>query len=78
VEQRAVGPVRWEPAVQAAVLDILGKRDEAERRWKKIADRVAGKPWQWPLTVTRDILGDLLPPDSSLFEYVDKQASESR
>lgn len=75
LELRAIGPVRWEPAVQAAVLDVLGERDEAARRWKQVARLLAGKPWQWPLTLTRNILGDLLPPDSGLFQYVKPEES---
>lgn len=66
------GPVHWIPVLQAALYDQMGRRRDAVPLWRQVRCEIAGRPYAWALTRTRDILGDLLPASSQLFDMIEE------
>jgi tetratricopeptide (TPR) repeat protein len=64
------GPVHWVPVLRAVLYDQIGRPDDAAPFWRRVRREIAGKPYAWVLTHTRNILGDLLPPSSQLFDIL--------
>jgi tetratricopeptide (TPR) repeat protein len=62
------GPVHWIPVLRAVLYDQIGRPRDAAPFWRRVQREIAGKPYAWVLTRTHDILGDLLPPSSQLFD----------
>ena len=62
------GPVHWIPVLRAVLYDQIGRSRDAAPFWRRVQREIAGKPYAWVLTRTHDILGDLLPPSSQLFD----------
>lgn len=64
------GPVHWVPVLRAVLYDQIGRPRDAAPFWRRVRREIAGKPYAWVLTRTRDIMGDLLPPSSQLFDML--------
>jgi tetratricopeptide (TPR) repeat protein len=66
------GPVRWIPVLRAVLYEQIGRPDDAAPFWRQVRREIAGRPpYAWVLTDTHNILGDLLPPSSQLFEMIE-------
>jgi tetratricopeptide (TPR) repeat protein len=65
------GPIRWVPVLRAVLYDQMGRQRDAAPFWRRVRSEVAGKPYDWVLRETRDILGELLPPSSQLFSTME-------
>jgi len=64
------GPVRWIPVLRAVLYDQIGRPRDAAPFWRRVRREIGDQPYAWALTKTHDILGDLLPPSSQLFEMI--------
>jgi tetratricopeptide (TPR) repeat protein len=66
------GPVRWIPVLRAVLYDQIGRPGDAAPFWRQVRREIAGRPpYAWVLTDTHNILGDLVPPSSQLFEMIE-------
>lgn len=72
VDGQEPGPVHWVPVLRAVLYDQIGRPGDAVSFWRRVRREIAGTPYAWVLIQTRDILGDLLPPSSQLFEMADE------
>lgn len=75
VDGQEPGPVHWVPVLRAALYDQIGRPGDAAPFWRQVRREIAGKPYAWALTETRDILGELLPPSSQLFDMIDETST---
>jgi tetratricopeptide (TPR) repeat protein len=66
------GPVHWIPVLRAVLYEQIGRPSDAALFWRQVRREIAGlPPYAWVLTDTHNILGDLLPPSSQLFEMIE-------
>ena len=63
-------PVHWVPVLRAVLYDQIGRQRDAAPFWRRVRKEIAGKPYDWVLRETHDILGELLPPSSQLFNMI--------
>jgi tetratricopeptide (TPR) repeat protein len=69
---RESGPVHWIPVLRAALYDHKGCPRDAALFWRGVQREIASKPYDWVLREAQDILGELLPPSSYLFDLLEK------
>jgi tetratricopeptide (TPR) repeat protein len=69
---RESGPMHWIPVLRAALYDHKGCPRDADPFWRGVQREIAGKPYDWVLREAQDILGELLPPSSYLFDLLEK------
>ncbi len=69
---RESGPVHWMPVLRAALYDHNGCPRDAAPFWRKVQRESVGKPYNWVPREAQDILGELLPPSSYLFDLLEK------
>jgi hypothetical protein len=70
LDGRESGPVHWIPVLRAVLYDQMGSPRDAAPFWRGVRREIAGKPHDWVLRETRDILGELLPASSQLFDLL--------
>jgi hypothetical protein len=51
--------------------DQISRQRDAAPFWRRARSEIVGKPYDWVLRETRDILGELLPPSSQLFNMIE-------
>ena len=66
------GPVRWIPVLQAVLYDQIGRPRDAAPFWRRVQREIVGKPYDWALRRAGDIMGELLPPSSQLFDMIEE------
>jgi hypothetical protein len=64
--------VRWNPVLRAVLYEQAGRTDEAAACWRSVEDKIVGQQDDWVLGEVRDVMGDLLPSSSRLFDLVRK------
>ncbi len=58
----------WSWVLQACIYDWLGQPRQSAPIWQNVKRQLSGTPRRWVLTHARDILGELLPKSSRLFD----------
>jgi len=66
------GPVRWIPVLRAVLYDQIGRPRDAAPFWRRVQREIVGKPYDWALRRAGDIMGELLPPSSQLFDMIEE------
>jgi hypothetical protein len=67
------GPISWITVLRAVLYDRMGQSQDAASLWRRVQCEIAGSPHAWVLTRTDDILGDLLPASSRLFDIIEEE-----
>ena len=62
------GRLHWIPVLRAVLFDQMGRSQAAEPYWRIVQDEFVGKPDDWMLDEIRNMMRDLVPASSRLFE----------
>jgi hypothetical protein len=66
-------PIGWITVLRAGLYDRMKQPRDAAPLWRRVQCEIAGSPYAWVLTRTVDILGDLLPASSRLFDIIEDE-----
>jgi tetratricopeptide (TPR) repeat protein len=71
-EGQEAGRLRWSLVLRAVLYDQMERPRDAAPFWHRVEREIVGKPNDWVLDEVRDMMGDLVPASSRLFELVKK------